>query len=107
MRGRGRHRPGVMNKLETKYAAELEWQRRDGQIFWYAYESVKFKLADKTFYTPDFMVMKWSGDIELHEVKGFWEEDARIKIKCAADKFPFMFSAFRLVKGTWQREDFG
>jgi hypothetical protein len=40
-------------------------------------------LAKDTFYTSDFMVMLADGRLEAHEVKGFWQEDARAKIKIA------------------------
>lgn len=40
-------------------------------------------MADKTFYSPDFIVPALDC-IEVHEVKGHWEDDARVKIKVAA-----------------------
>lgn len=30
-----------------------------------------------------------TGEMELHEVKGFWTDDARVKTKVAADQYPF------------------
>lgn len=72
--------------------------KNSGSIQWYAFEAMKFKLADKTFYTPDFIVMTHEGYLEAHEVKGFWEDDARVKIKCAAEKFPIKFIAWKLDK---------
>ncbi len=87
-----------MNKLEAKYAQHLEIRKHGGHILWYSYEAIKFKLADKTYYTPDFIVMTSTGALEAHEVKGFWEDDARVKIKCAAAKFPFAFIALKLDK---------
>lgn len=105
--GRGvRRQPGVMNKLETKYAALLEVRKRAGEIEWYAFDSIKLRLADKAFYTPDFLVMLANGDIEVHEVKGFWEDDARVKIKVAAALFPFRFKAITHEKGAWKVEEF-
>ena len=59
--------------------------------------SVKLRLADKTFYTPDFAVMAGDGFMEMHEVKGFWTDDARVKIKVAADQYPFRFIAFKAI----------
>jgi hypothetical protein len=73
---------------------------------WFEYEAVKLRLADKTFYSPDFAVMVANGELEMHEVKGFWEDDARVKIKCAAEKFPFRFRAFTKSKGAWKEEEF-
>lgn len=91
-RARGRHRPGHMNKTEQAYAAILEERQRSGDIELYKFEAIKFRLADKTFYTPDFLVMLPDGMIEMHEVKGGWiEDDAAVKIKVAAEEFPFVF----------------
>ena len=105
-RARGRHKPGVMNKLEAAYANHLEQEKRAGRIMWWAFESMKFKLAEKTFYSPDFIVMGNDGYLEGHEVKGFWEDDARVKIKCAAEKFPIKFLGVKLIRGAWQFEEF-
>lgn len=104
-RSRGRHRPGVMNKLEARYAAKLEADKNSGTILWYSFEAIKLKLADKTYLTPDFIVMLNDGYLEAHEVKGFWEDDARVKIKVAAAKFPFKFVAIKFVRGQWEYEE--
>src|ERR1700749_636830 len=90
-RSRPRHIPGQMNKLEQAYGEHLTLEKIAGNVIEYWFEGVKFKLADNTFYTPDFLVQLSSGELEVHETKGFWEEDARVKIKVAADKFPFRF----------------
>ena len=34
-----------------------------------------------------------NGQLEAHEVKGFWEDDAKVKIKVAAELYPFSFVA--------------
>lgn len=102
---RGRHRPGHMNKLETSYAFTLEERKTRGDILWWAFEAVKLRLADKTFYTPDFFVMNSQFELECHETKGFWEDDARVKIKVAAEKFPFKFFAITRKKGMWDIEE--
>jgi hypothetical protein len=51
------------------------------------------KLAKDTRYTPDFMVMNANGEMEAHECKSIWRDDAKIKIKVASEKFPFRFVA--------------
>ena len=103
--GRGiRHRAGAMNKLEAKYAAHLELRRRANEIVWYGYEPWKLKLADKTYLTPDFGVQLADGTLESHEVKGFWEDDARVKSKLAARLHPFRFICVTQVKGAWDYE---
>ena len=100
------HKNGEMNKTEAAYAAYLDNLKKDGAIADYRFEAVKLRLADKTFYTPDFMVLMPDFSFEMHEVKGFWEDDARVKIKVAASQFPFKFVAVRKTKNGWDREVF-
>ena len=76
--------PGSMNKTEEAYAGHLRQLMLAGEVLHFEFEPLKLRLAEKTFYTPDFMVVRRDGLIELHEVKGFWEDDARVKIKVAA-----------------------
>lgn len=106
----GRLKAGVMNRTEAAYAAHLERLRLAGEVLWYRFEGVKLRLADSTFFTPDFAVMAADGVMEMHEVKGFWTDDARVKIKVAADQYPFRFMAFKPVAkgkgGGWAKEDF-
>jgi hypothetical protein len=102
----GRLPVGAMNKTESRYAGELELQKRAGLILWYAFEGIKLRLADKTFYSPDFFVMLADGTLECKEVKGFWQDDARVKIKVAASMFPFRFTAVKVVRGGWEEENF-
>jgi hypothetical protein len=83
--------PGTMNGLESKYAQVLEQRKRDGEIADWWYECYTFKLAKDTRFTPDFMVMLPDGVLEAHETKGFFRDDAKVKIKVAAEKFPFVF----------------
>lgn len=52
---------GEMNKLEVKYSELLEKKRLAGLIAVWRYEREKFKLADKTWYTPDFKIILPSG----------------------------------------------
>lgn len=93
MIARGRRRqPGEMNKLEAGWAQQLEARRIAGEIEWWRYEPAKFRLTDGdklTTLTPDFMVMLANGEIEIHETKGFMQEDAAVKLKVFADQYPF------------------
>ena len=94
-----------MNKTEARYAQYLDTMVRLGQVRSHLYEGIKLRLADKkTFYTPDFFVVRPDMTIECHEVKGFWRDDARIKIKVAATLFPFRFVA---VKAQTKRDGDG
>ena len=104
---KGRIREQKMNKTEARYAEHLERLKLAGEILWYQYEAVTLKLADDTRYTPDFMVLLANGELEAHEVKGFWRDDARVKIKVAARLFPFRFIAVSMPKGgIWVTESF-
>ncbi len=97
--GRGRIPAGRMNRLEAKYARLLAIRVTAGELVWWQFEAVKLRLADGCFYEPDFLVMLADGVLEIHEVKGVWTDDARVKIKVAAEQFPvFRFAAFRLPK---------
>lgn len=91
----GRLKTGERNKTEAAYETLLDARQRVGDVAWFKFEGLKLRLADNTFYTPDFAVMLASGQIECHEVKGFWQDDARAKIKIAADMYPFRFIAAR------------
>jgi len=106
----GRLKTGQMNKTEAAYAEYLKQLQAVGGILWHKFEGVKLRLADNTFYTPDFAVMQADGQLEMHEVKGFWQDDARVKIKVAADMYPFKFVALkqRAKKhgGGWEVEEF-
>lgn len=86
----GRLPVGTMNKTEADYAASLEQRRVAGEILWFKFECWKLRLADKTFYSPDFVVMLADRSLELHEVKGHWQDDARVKIKVAAATYPML-----------------
>jgi len=91
----GRLKRGQMNATEAAYASVLASRQAAGEVAWYRFEGVKLRLADATFYTPDFAVMLSDGLLEMHEVKGHWQDDARAKIKIAADQYPFRFIAVR------------
>lgn len=106
----GRMKTGERNKTEAAYETMLESLRMVGEVAWYKFEGVKLRLADNTFYTPDFAVMRNTGMMEMHEVKGFWQDDARVKIKLAAELYPFRFIAARPRAkkdgGGWEVEAF-
>jgi hypothetical protein len=106
----GRLPVGTMNKTEAAYHDHLTQLQQKGFILWHKFEAVKLRLADNTFYSPDFAVMAASGFLEMHEVKGFWQDDARVKIKVAASLYPFKFIAIKAKAkkhgGGWEREEF-
>lgn len=95
MQALGRMKVGAMNKTEQAYAEHLARLKSTGEVLWFKFEGMKFRLADSTFYTPDFVVMRADGSLEAHEVKGFWQDDAKVKIKVAADLYPLRFIAVK------------
>jgi hypothetical protein len=101
-------RRGRMNKLEERYLREvLAPQAMAGAIDGYWYEGVKLRLATGAWYTPDFMTVDKRGRIQLIEVKGFWREASRVRIKVAAEMYQlFTFRAVRRVGGVWETEKF-
>jgi hypothetical protein len=106
----GRLKTGEMNKTEAAYDAHLWQLRHAGEVLWHKFEGIKLRLADNTFLTVDFPVMRADGLLEMHEVKGHWEDDARVKIKVAASLYPFRFIAVRPKAkkngGGWEVEEF-
>jgi len=101
-RALGRLKQGQMNRTEAAYKAHLQTRLNVGEIKWFDFQPIKFRLADKTFYTPDFIVINKGGEIEVHEVKGFMTDDANVKIKVAAEHIPFIFFLVRLKSKQWE-----
>jgi hypothetical protein len=106
----GRLKPGERNKTEAAFEHWLRQRQMAGEILWFAFEGIKLRLADNTFYTPDFAVMDAARELLLYEVKGFWTDDARVKIKVAASLFPLRIVAVKAQTkrngGGWEFEEF-
>lgn len=100
----GRLKSGQMNKSEAAYSVHLEALKYASRILWWKFEGIKLRLGDNTFLTVDFAVMQADGTLEMHEVKGFMEDDANTKLKIAADLYPFRFF---LVKTRLKRDGGG
>jgi hypothetical protein len=103
--------PKRMNKTEQRRARELEAKKRAGLIRDFKFHGLRLEIAPGLTYTPDFYVEENDGSITLEEVKGHWEEDARVKIKAAAEAFPpFRFVALTPAPmgegGGWKTEYF-
>jgi hypothetical protein len=91
-RSLGRLKTGVMNKTERAYSIILNLRQIKGEVLWFKFEGIKLRLADNTFLTPDFFVMTSNNELECHECKGgLVMEDAWVKLKVAAELFPFRF----------------
>jgi hypothetical protein len=84
-----------MNRLETAYWEYLCSLKARGEILDCMWQPLKLNLAPglACTYAPDFMVVRTDGVLEMHETKGFWRDDARVKLKVAAAKYPFVFVA--------------
>jgi len=102
-----------MNKTEKAYAQDLELRRLAHEIESWRFERVTLRLGKdgRTTYTPDFLVIGVGGEQTFHEVKGFWRDDARVKIKVAAHQFPeynFVAAQKRPKRegGGWKIEEF-
>ena len=113
MQALGRLEKGELNKTEQEYESYLLRLMMAGEVVWYKFEPFRMVLAPRTTYTADFLVQMASGHLEVHEVKGFWTDDARVKIKVAAAMLPvFRFVAIKKVKAekgkdpTWSVEEF-
>jgi hypothetical protein len=113
--------PGSKNRVETAYEEYLTLLKAAGEIQDFKYEGIKLRLADNTFYTPDFLVFAADGVVELHDTKGTtkkanaagvkvpkaWvEEDAKLKIKVVAELFPFRTFIVWKSEGQWIKEQF-
>ena len=102
-----------MNSTERKYCEMLSFRKAAGEIVDYVWEPFKLilvhgvkKARNEMSYKPDFLVVM-KDRFEVHEVKGFWQEDARLKIKMAADQFRwFKFVAVTLKGKKWVYEEF-
>lgn len=83
----------MKNDDERSYAAYLDLLLASGEIRWWKYEGIRLVLAPKTSLTVDFFVVNKNDELEAHEYKGRWRDDARAKLKVAAAMFPFKFIA--------------
>lgn len=94
--------PGTMNGQESKYAHLLENRKRAGEILDWGYESMRFKLAPGSIYTPDFFVV-YEDHMELIEIKGFLREAAGVRFKVAVEKYPwFKWTMLRWKNKRWE-----
>jgi hypothetical protein len=100
-----------MNKTEERFLREIiEPMMAAGELAWWDFEGIKLRLAPATYLTIDFAVMYADGRLELIDVKGgahLVEEDANVKLKVAASRFPFPIVMAWPIKKTWHREQVG
>ncbi len=104
-----------MTAGEEKYARFLEARKIRGQILWWEFEPMSFRLGpanakrqEEAWYTPDFGVLLADRSYELHEYKGDdWQEASRVRIKAAARLFPmFRFWGIQPRSFGYEPEEF-
>lgn len=105
-----RQNPGEMNKTEAAYARRLDLMAREGEIVEWWFESVKLRVGKLCHYSPDFLVVMPDGELQIHEVKGsrrVFTDDAKVKLRACANKYPLRFYvAFPTKGGGWDIDDY-
>lgn len=110
MQALGRMKTGEMNKTEARFAQLLELEQHAGKVQWWKFEGIKLMLAKNTSITVDFAVLPDTGILTMIDVKGskaMVTDDARVKMKLAAELYPFVFKlAYPRAKGEgWDIEE--
>lgn len=110
MQALGRMKTGQMNKTEERFAQMLELERYAGRVKWWKFEGIKLMLAKNTSLTVDFAILPETDILTLIDVKGskaMVTDDARVKMKLAAELYPFVFKlAYPRAKGEgWEIEE--
>lgn len=107
----GRLKTGEKNKTEQRYEDQvLRPDMMVGKVLWYRFEGIKLRLADNTFLTVDYAVLPADGILTMVDVKGgqaVIQDDARVKMKVAAEAYPFRFQFAYPDGGGWTHEDVG
>jgi hypothetical protein len=122
-RALGRKKEPGMNKAEARYAQQLELRKQVGEILWWAFEGMSFKIGERCYWTPDFDVMLASHELQVIDVKGkqtkirkngeayttdYTEDDARVKIAAVATMYPIsVFIAYEGDEGNWITKEIG
>ena len=88
----------------------LELERHAGKVQWWKFEGIKLMLAKNTSLTVDFAILPETDILTLIDVKGskaMVTDDARVKMKLAAELYPFVFKlAYPRAKGEgWDIEE--
>ena len=100
---RSRRQAGRMNDTERRYADHLELLRRSGEILDYRFEAVGIRLAPRTFFYPDFLVVLMPGRLRFDEIKGHIRDDALDRFKIAAELYPwFDWRMLKWQSGQWE-----
>lgn len=102
---------GAMNDNEKRFAATLAEWKLNGRIKAFEFEGVTLNLAPRTTLTMDFIVQEADDTLVFYEVKGgkkdkkyHIEEDAWLKMKLAAEKFPYLKMLITWDHKTYERQ---
>jgi len=77
---------GEMNNTERRWAKRLD---ASDEVLWWAYETVRVRYGDGGWHSPDFVLCRLDGSLEVHETKGGHMTDAgRTRFKAAAKALP-------------------
>lgn len=107
---------GEPNATEKAYRSHLGALATAGKVLWFDYEPCNFKLAPKTYWTPDFLVLDADSlELQVHEVKAKWKKEkgphieaaGNVKIKVFADLYPLRCFVVWQENGSWQRKEYG
>lgn len=79
---------GVPNRTEQRFLDWCEERKATGEFAIVRFEKITLVLASGVRYTPDVWVVLRTGEVVCYEVKGFMQEDARVKLRVAAQSFP-------------------
>ncbi len=85
------------NKTEARFDRWLAELKDAGRIAHYEFETIKLRLADRTWYKPDFDVWLPDDRLLFVEVKGTYiRDDANDRIKIAPEqhRFPFFLAVY-------------
>jgi hypothetical protein len=89
-----------MNNTERRWARLLD---ASDAVLWWAYETVRIRYGDGGWHSPDFILCRLDGSLEVVETKGGHMTDAgRTRFKAAARAFPVARWLMVMQKGKRQ-----
>ncbi len=90
------------NKTEAAWDRKLADLKTAGHIRDYGFETMKFRLAHRTWFTPDFPIVLPDWTLIVTEVKGAYiRPDGMLKLKVAAEQLPFPFFLCVYAERKW------
>jgi len=102
------------SRLEAAYADRLDILVRAGEIVEWKHKAIRLRIGasgektQRAFYSPDFTVLRNDLTLEHHETKGRWMEAAKVRIRVAAEMYPwFGFLAVQKDGDGFKYERFG